>query len=103
DGCGRRWHANSLPPRPVSRHRRLYASGPGRRRRNRALRFVSAAGERYPRSHGAADEGDVLAMIGLHKAVFLDKDGTLVENVPYNVDPSLIRLTANAAEGLVRL
>jgi D-glycero-D-manno-heptose 1,7-bisphosphate phosphatase len=42
-------------------------------------------------------------MIGLRKAIFLDKDGTLIENVPYNVDPSLIRLTPNAAEGLVRL
>jgi D-glycero-D-manno-heptose 1,7-bisphosphate phosphatase len=42
-------------------------------------------------------------MIGLRKAIFLDKDGTLIENVPYNVDRNLIRLTPNAAEGLVRL
>lgn len=34
------------------------------------------------------------------KAVFLDKDGTLIENVPYNVDPALIRLTDEALEGL---
>ncbi len=33
-------------------------------------------------------------------AVFLDKDGTLIENVPYNVDPALIRLTPNADAGL---
>lgn len=33
-------------------------------------------------------------------AVFLDKDGTLVEDVPYNVDPTLIRLTIGAVEGL---
>lgn len=26
------------------------------------------------------------------RAVFLDKDGTLIEDVPYNVDPDLIRL-----------
>ncbi len=32
--------------------------------------------------------------------VFLDKDGTLVEDIPYNVDPGLIRLSAGAAEGL---
>ncbi len=32
--------------------------------------------------------------------VFLDKDGTLVEDIPYNVDPDLIRLSAGAAEGL---
>lgn len=33
-------------------------------------------------------------------AVFLDKDGTLIEDVPYNVNPDLIRLTEGAAEGL---
>lgn len=33
-------------------------------------------------------------------AVFLDKDGTLIEDVPYNVDPALIRLTDHAEEGL---
>lgn len=37
------------------------------------------------------------------KAVFLDKDGTLVEDVPYNVDPALLRFTPNAIEGLRRL
>jgi D-glycero-D-manno-heptose 1,7-bisphosphate phosphatase len=36
------------------------------------------------------------------RAVFLDKDGTLVENVPYNVDPARIRL-APGASGLRRL
>lgn len=34
------------------------------------------------------------------RAVFLDKDGTLVENVPYNVDPAFIRFTPSAIEGL---
>lgn len=34
------------------------------------------------------------------RAVFLDKDGTLVEDVPYNVDPSRIQLMRGAAEGL---
>jgi len=34
------------------------------------------------------------------KAVFLDKDGTLVENVPYNVNPARIRLAAGASETL---
>lgn len=37
------------------------------------------------------------------RAVFLDKDGTLIENVPYNVDPALIRLAPGAEEGLARL
>jgi histidinol-phosphate phosphatase family protein len=33
-------------------------------------------------------------------AVFLDKDGTLIDDVPYNVDPCLIRLTDGAVDGL---
>ncbi len=32
----------------------------------------------------------------MRRAVFLDKDGTLVENVPYNVEPERIRLTQGA-------
>jgi D,D-heptose 1,7-bisphosphate phosphatase len=34
------------------------------------------------------------------KAVFLDKDGTILEDVPYNVDPAKMRFTDGAAEGL---
>jgi len=37
------------------------------------------------------------------KAVFLDKDGTLLENVPYNVDPERMRLTKGAGAALRRL
>jgi len=33
-------------------------------------------------------------------AVFLDKDGTLIENLPYNVNPELIRLAPRAGEAL---
>jgi histidinol-phosphate phosphatase family protein len=36
-------------------------------------------------------------------AVFLDKDGTLVRDVPYNVDPGRIRLMPRAADGLTLL
>ncbi|WP_328586126.1 D-glycero-alpha-D-manno-heptose-1,7-bisphosphate 7-phosphatase [Chitinasiproducens palmae] len=36
-------------------------------------------------------------------AVFFDKDGTLVVDVPYNVDPALIRLAPGAPEGLPML
>jgi D-glycero-D-manno-heptose 1,7-bisphosphate phosphatase len=35
--------------------------------------------------------------------VFLDKDGTLVEDVPYNADPRLVRLAQGAAEGVAAL
>lgn len=37
------------------------------------------------------------------RAVFIDKDGTLVEDLPYNVDPALLRFTPNAALALGRL
>jgi histidinol-phosphate phosphatase family protein len=34
------------------------------------------------------------------KAVFIDKDGTLVHDVPYNVDPRYVRLVTNAGPAL---
>lgn len=33
-------------------------------------------------------------------AVFIDKDGTLIDDVPFNVDPDRMRLAPGAAEGL---
>jgi D-glycero-D-manno-heptose 1,7-bisphosphate phosphatase len=36
-------------------------------------------------------------------AVFLDKDGTIIEDVPYCVDPAQMRLMPGAIEGLGRL
>ena len=41
-----------------------------------------------------------MAVIQRERAIFLDKDGTLIENVPYNVDPGRIRFTRGAVEGL---
>ena len=41
-----------------------------------------------------------LASEDVKRAVFLDKDGTLIEDVPYNVDPKRIQLTRGAVEGL---
>lgn len=38
----------------------------------------------------------------MRRAVFLDKDGTLIDNVPFNVDPAHIRL-ARGASSLARL
>jgi histidinol-phosphate phosphatase family protein len=37
------------------------------------------------------------------RAVFVDKDGTLVADVPYNVDPARTRLAAGASEGVAAL
>ena len=39
----------------------------------------------------------------MNAAVFIDKDGTLIEDVPYNVDPAVIQLTPHAGDGLRRL
>ncbi len=36
----------------------------------------------------------------MNAAVFLDKDGTLVEDVPYNVDPARIRLAPGATNAI---
>ncbi|MCD8742170.1 HAD family hydrolase [Mucilaginibacter roseus] len=39
----------------------------------------------------------------MNKAVFLDKDGTLIPDIPYNVDPQLITLQADSVAGLKKL
>ncbi len=41
--------------------------------------------------------------MALKRAVFLDKDGTLIENVPYNVDRTRIRLRPGAVDALLLL
>lgn len=41
--------------------------------------------------------------MAVKRAVFLDKDGTLVHDVPYNVDPARIRLAPGAGAALRRL
>ncbi|SDE96293.1 D,D-heptose 1,7-bisphosphate phosphatase [Mucilaginibacter pineti] len=39
----------------------------------------------------------------MNKAVFLDKDGTLIDDIPYNVNPALIALSKNSQTGLKSL
>jgi len=39
----------------------------------------------------------------MNKAIFLDKDGTVIDDVPYNVNPDLITLKPGAIEGLQRM
>lgn len=36
----------------------------------------------------------------MNKAIFLDKDGTLIEDISYNTDPDKIKLLPGVAEGL---
>jgi histidinol-phosphate phosphatase family protein len=42
-------------------------------------------------------------MAGRRRAVFLDKDGTLIADVPYNVDPRRIRFLPGVLDGARRL
>jgi D-glycero-D-manno-heptose 1,7-bisphosphate phosphatase len=39
----------------------------------------------------------------MEAAVFLDKDGTLIPDIPFNTDPDLIDINENSAEGLMSL
>lgn len=39
----------------------------------------------------------------MSKAVFIDKDGTLIPDIPFNVDPEKISLQDNCREGLLKL
>ena len=39
----------------------------------------------------------------IRSAIFLDKDGTLIEDVPYNVDPAQVRYAPGAEAALCRL
>ena len=39
----------------------------------------------------------------MNRAIFIDKDGTLIEDVPYNVDPAYVRLESYALQSLSRL
>ena len=39
----------------------------------------------------------------MNRAVFLDRDGTLIENIPYLSDPSSVRLLSGASEALIKL
>ncbi len=36
----------------------------------------------------------------MNKAIFIDKDGTLIRNVPYNINTALVDMEENAEEAL---
>src|SRR5262249_14510271 len=60
----------------------------------------AAGRDRHPGGDGDPGAGDLVVVTMDQRAVFLDKDGTLVEDVPYNADPARIRLAAGCAAGL---
>lgn len=41
--------------------------------------------------------------MALTEAIFLDKDGTVLEDVPYNIDPAQMRFASGVGRGLRRL
>jgi D-glycero-D-manno-heptose 1,7-bisphosphate phosphatase len=40
--------------------------------------------------------------MAVRSALFLDKDGTLLDDVPFNIDPAMMRLAPGASEALAR-
>jgi D-glycero-D-manno-heptose 1,7-bisphosphate phosphatase len=41
--------------------------------------------------------------MGSNKAIFIDKDGTLIPDIPYNVDHHKISINNHAVEGLIKM
>jgi D-glycero-D-manno-heptose 1,7-bisphosphate phosphatase len=76
-------------PKVPTTHPALDRLGPWRRARSRE------SGSR----HGARGARTA----ELRPAVFVDKDGTLIENVPYNADPARLRFMPGATDALRRL
>src|SRR5437879_3801704 len=60
------------------------------------------AGDRQLMADGKWQGGQIPAN-GLRAAVFLDRDGTLIEDVPYLSDPARVRLLPGVADALRRL
>ncbi len=55
------------------------------------------------KADGVLPDGSGGEHVACRRAVFLDRDGTLIENVPYLADPALVRLLPGVAEALKRL
>jgi len=51
----------------------------------------------------SAAPGERLPAGALRPCLFIDKDGTLIENVPYNVDPAQLRFMPGAGQALAAL
>src|SRR5690606_36133478 len=80
---GRDAHAVSVGS--ISGYRRQHVAGSGQCRTGGTLCVDAAGRDGGAGTHGVADGGNVMA---LSPAVFLDKDGTVLADRPYNVDPA---------------
>lgn len=78
-------------------------AGTSRRLRNGALRAWSGRMTRAALTGGRSRDRTSLAVRRRPLAVLFDRDGTLVENVPYNRDPSLVLPRPGARRALAAL
>ena len=62
---------------------------------------MSVPGRTSAEAHSA--KGSAMIEPRTARAVFLDKDGTLIHDVPYNVDPERIALLPGVGSALRRL
>src|SRR5690606_35757273 len=95
--------AHAVPARSLPRSRSGAAAGSPQRRARDPLRARAARRDGDPRDDGPSDAGDVVAVNLPQPALFLDKDGTLLDDVPYNVDPARMRFARGAERALERL
>jgi D-glycero-D-manno-heptose 1,7-bisphosphate phosphatase len=58
------------------------------------------SGSRVPQSHVVAERSEEAAIVWDVAAVLFDRDGTLIEDVPYNGDPRLVRPMPGAFDAL---
>jgi histidinol-phosphate phosphatase family protein len=82
------------------------APGPRDRAEVRRMLLTSVAippAATYHSVRGMLTHRDVPPWRGLPDLVLLDRDGTLIEDVPYNGDPDLVRPVAGARQALDRL
>lgn len=85
---------------------RRIAPGPRDRQEVRRMLLTSAAipvAATWHSGRGALRHRDAPPWRGLPELVLLDRDGTLVEDVPYNGDPDLVRPLPGVREALGRL
>src|SRR3954465_11081655 len=95
-----RRHAHTVSARSLSGPRSRRIAGSCECGRDRLLPADPARRDRHSGGYGAAHARNVMAMSSRASAVFLDKDGTLIEDVPYNVAPEKMRLAPGAEEAL---
>src|SRR6185437_1310755 len=97
-GRHQRGDAHSFFTGSIPGHRPRDAPGSAERGGDRAISSETARRHGGPGDDRHSDAGDLVAMS--RKAVFLDKDGTLIENHPFDRSPEHIEWLHGTIEGL---